>query len=140
MTVATRWPMVGRRLELDAFRTALDDPKIQAFCVYGPPGVGKTRLATECLAVAESAGRQVLQAMGDASMGAVPFAGIAHLLPARALVALSGGVGGEPVVRARLLDAARRALRPSADATGVPVLFLDDAHRLDPSSLALIDD
>ena len=142
MTVATRWPMVGRGLELDAFAAALGDPGCEGFCIYGPPGVGKSRLGDECLAAAEADGRRVMRATGEASTSAVPFAGIAHLLPARALVALSdgGGAAGEAVVRARMLDAARSALQPAPDAAGVPVLFLDDAHRLDGSSLSLLDD
>ncbi len=140
MTVATRWPMVGRGLELDAFLTALGDPGCRGFCIYGPPGVGKTRLGDECLSAAEASGRRVMRATGDASTSAVPFAGIAHLLPARALVALSDRDAGESVVRARLLDAARRSLEPQPGETGAPVLFLDDAHRLDGSSLSLADD
>jgi hypothetical protein len=106
MTVATRWPMVGRGREMDAFAAAWRDPGCQGFCIYGPPGVGKTRLGDECLAAVEADGRRVMRATGEASTGSVPFAGIAHLLPARALVALSGATG-EAVVRARMLDAAR---------------------------------
>jgi DNA-binding CsgD family transcriptional regulator/tetratricopeptide (TPR) repeat protein len=142
MTVATRWPMVGRGLELEAFAAALRDPGCEGFCIYGPPGVGKTRLGDECLAAAEADRRRVMRATGEASTSSVPFAGIAHLLPARALVALSddGGAAGEAVVRARMLEAARRALRTAPDVAGVPVLFLDDAHRLDGSSLSLLDD
>ena len=142
MTVVTRWPMVGRGLELDAFTAALRDPGCEGLCIYGPPGVGKTRLGDECLMVAEADGRRVMRATGEASMSAVPFAGIAHLLPARALVALSdgGGAAGEVVVRARMLNAARRALDVAPGETGAPVLFLDDAHRLDDSSLSLLDD
>ena len=88
MTVATRWPMVGRGLELDVFAAALGDPGCEGFCIYGPPGVGKTRLGDECLAAAEADRHRVMRATGEASTSAVPFAGIAHLLPARALVAL----------------------------------------------------
>ena len=56
MPVATRWPMdVGRAgLELDAVEAALGDRGCERFCIYGPPGVGKSRLGEECLAHAEA--------------------------------------------------------------------------------------
>ena len=44
-----------------------------------------------------------------------------------------------PVGFAKLFDAARRVLAPAAGEAGVPVLLLDDAHRLDGSSLTMID-
>ena len=67
MTVATRWPMVGRRNELASFRAALGDAGCEGFCIYGPPGVGKTRLGDECVALAEAAGRAVHRATGERS-------------------------------------------------------------------------
>jgi len=67
MTVATRWPMVGRRRELDSFKMALGDAGCEGFCIYGPPGVGKTRLGGECMGLAEEAGRAVLRATGERS-------------------------------------------------------------------------
>ena len=85
MTVATRWPLVGRRDELDAFTGALADPGCEAFCIYGPPGVGKTRLGDECLDARR--GRRAAGAAGDGGPldGAVPFGAVAHLMPATAL-------------------------------------------------------
>ena len=139
MPVATRWPFVGRRDELDVFAGALQDPGCQAFCIYGPSGVGKTRLGDECLAVAEADGRRVLRATADQSDPGVPLAAIAHLLPGRALTDWQEGDDSGSVVRARLLDAALRALVPAGDDTGPPVLLLDDAHRVDRSSLTMVD-
>lgn len=138
MAVATRWPLVGRRDELDTFRIAFADPGCEGFCVYGPPGVGKTRLGDECLDVAKAAGRRVLRATADRSTEAVPFAAIAHLMPARALAGLAGDAF-DPLVFAQLFDTALRVLLPRADESGIPVLLLDDAHYLDPTSLTLID-
>ncbi len=139
MPVATRWPLIGRRDELDAFRVALSDPGCEAFCIYGPPGVGKTRLADECLDVAEAAGRRVLRATAERSTGAVPFGAVAHLMPARALSAFGDDDVINPVGFAKLFAAARKVLAPAGDETGVPVLLLDDAHRLDSSSMTMID-
>jgi hypothetical protein len=138
MAVATRWPLVGRRDELDMFRSAFADPGCEGFCVYGPPGVGKTRLADECLDVAKAAGRRVLRATADRSTEAVPFAAVAHLMPARALAGLVGDVF-DPLIFAHLFDTARRVLAPTADESGIPVILLDDAHILDTASLTLVD-
>ena len=92
--------MVGRRRKLDSFKIALGDEGCEGFCIYGPPGVGKTRLGDECMALAEAAGRAVLRATGERSTSAVPFAGIAYLLLARGLAALSCGDERDSVVRA----------------------------------------
>jgi ATP/maltotriose-dependent transcriptional regulator MalT len=138
MSVATRWPLVGRRGELDAFTRGLEDPGCQGFCIYGPPGVGKTRLGDECLEIAAAAGRRVLRASADRSTATIPFGAVAHLMPARALTDVGLDVVN-PVVFAKLFAAARRVLAPAAGESGIPVILLDDAHRLDGSSLTMID-
>jgi DNA-binding CsgD family transcriptional regulator len=139
MAVATRWPFVGRHDELEAFAAALADEGCEAFCIYGAPGVGKTRLADECAARAESAGRRVLRITADRSSEAVPLVAIAHLLPVGALAELGEGDVKDAVVRARLLHAALGLLSEHTATAGVPVLVLDDVHRLDASSLTIVD-
>ncbi len=138
MPVASRWPLVGRRGELDAFSRALADPGCEAFCVYGPPGVGKSRLGEECLDVAAGAGRRPLRASAERSTAAIPFGAVAHLIPAQALADVGLDVIN-PVVFAKLFDAARQALAPAPGESGVPVILLDDANRLDGSSLTVVD-
>ena len=138
MPVATRWPLVGRRDELDLFTGALHDSGRQACCIYGPSGVGKTRLGEECLAVAEDAGRRVLRAAADHA-DSVPLTAVAHLLSGRALADWQDGDDGGSIGRTRLLDRARRSLAPTAGESGKPVLLLDDAHRVDRSSLTVVD-
>jgi hypothetical protein len=59
---------------------SLADPGCEVFCVYGPSGVGKTRLGDECLALAAAAGRRALRATADRSTEAVPLGAVAHLL------------------------------------------------------------
>jgi ATP/maltotriose-dependent transcriptional regulator MalT len=138
MTVATRWPLVGRRDELDTFVAALSDPGCEGLCVYGPSGVGKTRLADECAAVAAERGRRVIRTSADRSNELVPLGAMSQLLPASVLQELGAADINEGLVRARLLEAAQRAV---ADTAGPerPVLVVDDAHRLDSASLALVD-
>ena len=119
--------------------TALADPGCEAFCIYGPSGVGKTRLGDECLDRAEAAGRRVLRATADRSTGAVPYGAVAHLMPAHTLAGLGDDDVVKPVGFAKLFDAARKVLAPVAGEAGVPVLLLDDAHRLDGTSLTMID-
>ena len=121
------------------FTAALADAGCEAFCIYGPPGVGKTRLGDECLVMAEAAGRRVLRASADRSTAAVPFGAVAHLMPGRALAAFGDGDVINPVGFAKLFDTARKVLAPVGEEAGVPVLLLDDAHRLDSTSLTMID-
>ncbi len=111
MPVATRWPLVGRRDELDAFTHALDDAHCDAMCIYGPSGVGKTRLGDECLRLATDTGRRVFRATADGADGASPLSAVAHLLPADALQDWRAGHEPGSVGRARMLDAVRRMLR-----------------------------
>jgi DNA-binding CsgD family transcriptional regulator len=139
MPVATRWPLVGRRDELDIFTSALDDPDCQAVCIYGRSGVGKTRLADECLVVAGQANRRVLRASPDPSSSAVPLSPLAHLLPAGAVTDWQGGDEHGSVSRTRMLSSTLRSLAPTAGESGPPVLLVDDAHRFDRSSLAVVD-
>ncbi|HET6951530.1 MAG TPA: AAA family ATPase [Acidimicrobiales bacterium] len=139
MPVATRWPLVGRRDELDRFTQALADPGCEALCIYGPSGVGKTRLGDECLQQAATSGRRVLRASADGSLAEIPFGSVAHLLPARALTGLGDDEVVNPVAFARLFDAARSVLARVAGESGVPVLLLDDAHRVDSLSLTMVD-
>jgi DNA-binding CsgD family transcriptional regulator len=139
MPVATRWPLVGRRDELDVFARALDDARCDAMCIYGLSGVGKTRLGDECLGFASDTGRRVFRASADGADSGSPLAAIAHLLPADALQDWRAGQEPGSVGRARMLDAVRRVLEPAGVEPGRPVLLLDDVHRIDRSSLAVVD-
>ena len=121
------------------FMQSLSDPGCEAFCIYGPSGVGKTRLGDECLALASEAGRPVLRATADRSADAVPLGAVAHLLPTAALASRSEDDVSDTLAYARLFDAARAALAGNGGGARAPVLFLDDAHRFDSSSLAIVD-
>ncbi|MCX4911659.1 LuxR family transcriptional regulator [Streptomyces sp. NBC_00878] len=121
-----RWPLVGRGPELDAFAAALADRECRGFVIGGAAGVGKSRLAEECLARAAAAGFRVGRATASAAAGAVPLGAIAHLLPAG--VDLSDPVAGFAAVAQRLAAGPGRRW----------ALFVDDMHLLDSASAVLL--
>ena len=55
-----RWPLVGRRSELEVLSAVLADTPAGGVVLAGEAGVGKTRLAREALARAEAAGWEVV--------------------------------------------------------------------------------
>jgi len=81
----------------------------------------------------------VLRVTADRAPDAVPLGAVAHLLPTGSLAELGEGDLKDAVVRARLLHAALGLLAEHTAAAGVPVLVIDDAHRLDASSLTIVD-
>jgi DNA-binding CsgD family transcriptional regulator len=133
--VAERWPLVGRRPELAQFSRAFGAPGCDAFIVHGPPGVGKTRLAEECLQVAERAGRRCGRATASAEAGTVPLAAIAHLLPADP--ASDEVRASEPFDSVELFARARRAFEDRGGGARF-VLMVDDLHLLDVTSATLL--
>ena len=52
------------------------------FVIHGPAGVGKTRLADQCLALADHEGRNVSRATATEGARETPLGALAHLLPA----------------------------------------------------------
>ncbi|MDQ4032098.1 MAG: ATP-binding protein, partial [Actinomycetota bacterium] len=96
-----------------------------AWCWPGRPGVGKTRLAREALALAEQRGALTRWAVATASARALPLGAFAAILSV---------VGPDP---ARLVRQARGALLAGAGKAGV-VLGVDDAHLLDELSALLV--
>jgi DNA-binding CsgD family transcriptional regulator len=139
-TVA-RWPLVGRDTELARIlevapaagtptEPATGDPAASAVLLIGPAGVGKTRLAEECLSRlspvrAGGRGPRTLRVRATRAAAALPLGALAPLLPRL------------DVPDAMLLPAARQALLGTG--TGARVLLLvDDAQHLDPVSAALV--
>ncbi|GAA5051294.1 DNA-binding CsgD family transcriptional regulator/predicted nucleic acid-binding protein [Thermocatellispora tengchongensis] len=126
--VLGRWPLVGRAVQLDTFDEVLREPRSTGFLIFGPAGVGKSRLAEECAERAVRHGRRVGRAVATAAAASVPLGAIAHLLPAQ--VDLSDPVAGFAAV-ARLLS------RPGSDSSAT-VLLIDDIHLLDATSAVLL--
>ncbi len=130
-----RWPFTARQTELDVFAACLDNPGTTAVIVHGEAGVGKSRLAEECLALAARNGHRVERAVATLSAAALPLGALAHLLPADA-------VSDDPVAA---FHATARAfgLRPDrgnrpGTADRRPVLLVDDLHLLDSASAVLL--
>ena len=134
--VAERWPLVGRRLQIERFAQALADPDAGGLLIHGEAGLGKTRLADECLALAEAAGHPVGRVIATRTAAALPLGAIAHLLPS-VLATGSGPDPTPPTDPVVLFDRARQALTELVDERRF-VLFIDDIHLLDPTSITLV--
>ena len=122
-----RWPLTGRGEAIDDFRSALRDPACTGMLFYGAAGVGKTRLADECLALVEASGLPVARATASRTAAALPLAALAHLLPPLG--------DADPVA---LFAQARAGLEQRFGADRL-VLRLDDAHLVDAASAVLIE-
>lgn len=122
------WPLVGRSTELDRLRSLLSTPRARGVVLVGGAGVGKTRLAQECLGLLERAAVTTTRVRATRATSELPFGAIAPLLPAESIT------GGD---RAELLRRAAALVAASA-ADGRLVLFVDDAHLLDDLSATLV--
>ncbi|KAA0021028.1 helix-turn-helix domain-containing protein [Antrihabitans cavernicola] len=121
------WPFVGRAAELTLAQQALDSAT-SGVVVVGDAGVGKSMLLAELVGSLTSGGRHhVVRAYASDAARSMPFGALAHLLPPHPRTV------DEP---SNVLGWAADALLAGAD--GRPtVLWIDDAHMLDGSSLAL---
>ncbi|WP_371670902.1 LuxR C-terminal-related transcriptional regulator [Streptomyces sp. NBC_00289] len=122
----SQWPLTGRDGELEAFAAAWADRRCQGVVIFGPAGVGKSRLAEECLARAVHDGWKGSRASASAAAASVPLGAIAHLLPPG--VDLSDPIKGFAAI-ARTLARPQRARW---------VLWVDDLHLLDAASAVLL--
>jgi DNA-binding CsgD family transcriptional regulator len=127
--ISAQWPFAGRDDDLGTMVAALTDQAVIGAVVHGRPGVGKTRLAEECLAVAQAGGWWCVRAVASERTQQVPLGAIAHLLPARILLERSDPVTLFPKVAAtvKARGAGRRV-----------VVLVDDLHLLDATSATLI--
>src|SRR5260370_27323796 len=82
-----RWPIVGRRSELELFERALGSAELEGMLIHGRAGVGKTRLADECRRQAAAGGHPTQR--GARRRAAAPP-------PPGAVAALPAGAGGPP--------------------------------------------
>lgn len=122
------WPLVGRQEELAFIASALARPDIGGVIIAGAVGVGKTRLATEAMAMADSQGFPTASTIGTTAAALIPFGALAHLLPRT----LPPAPGWGNVLR----EAADAIIETSGDSR--LVISVDDAHLLDGHSAALL--
>jgi DNA-binding CsgD family transcriptional regulator len=128
-----RWPIVGRRSELELFETVLGSGGPTGLVIYGRAGVGKTRLADECAGQAAASGHPTARVVGSRTTALLPLGAVAALL--------ADGLGrpspdGE-VSTATLFEETRRALHDRYGGRRL-VIVADDVSQLDASSLALL--
>src|SRR5262245_36448905 len=129
----TPWPLTGRSAELERLGRLYRDGDVGGVVLFGPAGVGKTRLAEEALRLAERAGRRAERAVGHPATQTIPLGALAHVLPADLMRDL--GVGDDE--RTALFHAARAELgRLAVD--GRVVLLVDDLDLLDDTSVAVL--
>jgi DNA-binding winged helix-turn-helix (wHTH) protein/DNA-binding CsgD family transcriptional regulator len=133
-TAVSPWPLLGRTGEIEAAAAAFNDPDTGGVLFTGGAGVGKTRLADECLRLAADAGFPVARVAGHPETKRVPLAALSHLLPAD--VTHSAGPEGE-LERGLLFHRARTALEQIGDGRRW-VVMADDINHLDELSRALL--
>ncbi|MEZ0111435.1 DNA-binding CsgD family transcriptional regulator [Catenulispora sp. EB89] len=124
---AVLWPLVGRELELASFDAVWAARRCQGVVIHGPAGIGKTRLARECLPRAVRAGFEAGQATASVPAAAVPLGAIAHLIPP-GLDLVDPVRGFAAVARALSGPGGRRRW----------VLLVDDLQWLDAASAVLL--
>ena len=132
-TTLQRWPIVGRRSELEVFEEALGSGEHAGLVIHGRAGVGKTRLADECREWAAASGHPTERIVGSRTTA---------LLPLGAVVALLAGGLGRPgpdgqVNTVALFEETRRALVERHQGRRL-VTVADDVSLLDAASLALL--
>jgi DNA-binding NarL/FixJ family response regulator len=118
--VIRRWPLVGRseELQLIADSTHAADDRASGIVLSGPAGVGKTRLATEAVAVCGPRDARRHWIVGTATARSVPLGAFAHI---------ASDFGPDPLRRVReVVDGLIGDARDGGVIVGV-----DDAHLLD---------
>src|SRR5215469_7362775 len=128
-----RWPIVGRRAELEVFHQVLGSSEQMGLVIYGRPGVGKTRLADECRQQASAAGHPTERIAGSRTAALLPLGAVAALLP-------RGPAWPGPEVTpgiVALFEQARQLLLQRYGGRRL-VTVVDDMALLDAASLALL--
>ena len=143
------WPLVGRRLHVDSFASAVGDDAVHGFVIHGAAGVGKTRLADSCRDLAVEDGFATIRIIATRSSATVPLGAVAPLLPSNVLAADDRGenhgdgatnpafaeIGLVAQVQARLDEITRAS---ATNGKTRPVVMVDDLQLLDAASATLL--
>jgi class 3 adenylate cyclase len=100
--------LVGRRWEMAAVEGLLEraiDGRGAVVTVVGPPGIGKSRLAREVVAIAGRRGVEVFTTFCESHTSQVPFQAVARLLRAATGVEGLGARAARDQLRDRISDA-----------------------------------
>ncbi|MGC5020434.1 LuxR C-terminal-related transcriptional regulator [Micromonospora sp. DT47] len=124
----SRWDFVGRTDELNHLLSAVGGPEGRGLLLSGSAGVGKSRLLREGVAALPTDRYAIWSVAASAATAALPFGGLAQVLPASQPQGLSP---------AGVLRWGVEVLREQAAGRPI-VLAIDDAHLLDPPSAALV--
>ncbi len=120
------WPLIGRRGELGRIASALRREPSSGVALTGEAGMGKSRLASEALDLAEQIGFTARRAVASRAAAGIPLGALAPFLP----VMPPGSVQGD------LLRWAAATIVGAVD--GPLLLAIDDAHLLDDASATVV--
>jgi DNA-binding SARP family transcriptional activator len=129
------WPFVGRGADLERIAGWYLDGERGGVVLLGGAGLGKTRLAEECLRAAASAGLPTARIAGHPEGSDVILGGLARLLPPD-IVSASGA--GAELDRSALFHRARAAITSAVPAGQRLLLVVDDVDHLDDLSRAIV--
>ena len=134
------WPMVGRDTQLAALAELLETAaqgRTSFAALVGEPGIGKTRLATELLALAHDRGATVLTGRCSQDDGAPPLWPWVSVLRGLGLDLPADGTDDDEGGRFRTWESIVSAVSEAARDRPV-VVALDDLHWADASSLRVL--
>lgn len=123
-----RWSFVGRTDDLNRLVTAATNENSRGLILSGTAGVGKSRLLRQAINQLPTDRYAVWFASANIANSALPFGGLAQVLPADPPAGLS---------HSGLLRWAIDALHQQAAGRAI-ILAIDNAHLLDQASAALV--